>query len=196
MIYVTALINYIKYGHLGLFIYTLVETLAPLPPIEILQIPMTFLHPESWYWYVINICLSSIVGIIIGYELGCKYGYKLLRFVGVKEQHIQKASNWLRKYDVLAISFFAFTPFPFTVGIIVCGIMKLNRWKYYITCTIARCARFIMVGFICYKMSFKVDVTSISTSKITMYLMIIGVVFVISYYSIMLIKNRTSKLKS
>jgi len=193
LVYAATLLNFIKYGHLGLFIYTLVETLAPLPPIEILQIPMTFLNPNSWYLYVINICVSSIIGLIIGYELGKEYGYKLLRLVGVKEKHIEKARYWLNKYDVLAISFFAFTPFPFTVGIIVCGIMQLNRWKYYITCAIARCMRFIMVGYICYKMSFKVDVSSISTSRITLYLMIMGVVLVAGYYLVMAIKNRTVK---
>lgn len=196
MIYVATLINYVKYGHLGLFIYTLVETLAPLPPIEILQIPMTLLNPSSWYLYVINICLSSLIGIVVGYELGLKFGYKLLRFIGVKEKNIEKARDWLNKYDILAISFFAFTPFPFTVGIIVCGIMKLNRWKYYVTCTIARFARFIMVGYICYKMSFKVNVSSISTSKISLYLMLLGFTFVVGYYLVLAIKNRISNVKS
>ena len=39
-------------GHIGLALYTFIEVLVILPPIEVIYYPLIQLDPEHWYLYL------------------------------------------------------------------------------------------------------------------------------------------------
>ena len=152
--------------------------------------PLTLLRPDQWINYAINISVSCLIGAMVGYKMGEKWGEPILLKCKVKKSYIDKAREYLNKYDVLAMAIFSFTPIPFTVGVIVAGIVGMNKIKYFFTVLFARSIRYFVVGYICvYLSSDKANglfVTSI--------LLIIGIIFVLLYYLYILIKKRKLKL--
>ena len=177
---------FVRYGHAGLFIYTFIETVASVPPIEVVQVPLTLLRPDEWVWYAINISISSMVGSIVGYWLGGKYGERILLKLGVKNRYIDKAKYYLNKYDVLAMAIFSFTPIPFTVGIFVAGIVKMDKIKYFFTVLFARSIRYFIVGYMCVFISN----SNVNGIVVSLVLLAIGLLFVLTYYSINLINKK------
>lgn len=169
---------FIKYGHVGLFIYSFLETVASVPPIEVVQVPLTLLRPDRWIEYAINISLSCLLGAMVGYELGKKYGESILTRFGVKVKTIEKVKDYINKYDVLAMAIFSFTPIPFTIGVFVAGIVKMNKIKYFFTVLFARSIRYFIVGYICVYTSSH----NVNGMYVSLILLIIGIVFVCMYY--------------
>ena len=148
--------------------------------------PLTLMKPDQWYLYAINISVSCLIGAMVGYYMGYKWGEPLLLKFGAKKKHIDKAKEMLNKYDVLAMAIFSFTPIPFTIGVIVAGIVGMNKIKYFFTVLFARSIRYFIVGYICVYLSSE----KASGWFVSLILLGIGIVFVIFYYLFIKLKKK------
>lgn len=153
--------------------------------------PLTLLRPDRWVSYAINISVSCLVGAMVGYEIGKRVGEPVLSFFGVKKERIDKVKEYINKYDVLSMAIFSFTPIPFTIGVFVAGIVKMNKIKYFFTVLFARSIRYFIVGYICVYMSSN----NVNGWFVSLILLTIGILFVGIYYLLIYInKKRKAKL--
>ena len=153
--------------------------------------PLTLLRPDKWVEYAINISVSCLIGALVGYKMGERVGEPILTKIGVKKKNIEKVKDYINKYDVLAMAIFSFTPIPFTIGVFVAGIVKMNKIKYFFTVLIARSIRYFIVGYMCVYMSSN----NINGWYVSLILLVIGVLFVLMYYLVLYInKKRKTKL--
>ncbi len=134
-------------GHYGLAIYTLFEVLLIIPPIEVLYYPLIISNPDTWYLYLINITLFNIIASAIGYYVGSKIGYPILRYF-TNEKTLDKAKALFDKWGVLAVGLGAFTPVPYTIVVFLGGISKMNFKKFLLSGFIGRFIRYTLGGYI------------------------------------------------
>ena len=105
------------FGPASLAVISFTESIIqPIPP-DIVFLPMLFAERGNyttviWLWLVITI--SSVLGSIVGYWIGKKWGRSLIeRFGGQK--HILKLEALFARYGTLGIFIAAFSPIPYKV---------------------------------------------------------------------------------
>ena len=110
-------------GHTGLALYTFIEVLVILPPIEVIYYPLIQLNPDQWYLYLINVVIFNVIASAVGYFVGKKIGYPVLRYFS-SEEVLGKAKKLFDKWGVMAVAVGAFTPIPYTIVVFLAGISK------------------------------------------------------------------------
>lgn len=105
------------FGPASLAVISFTESIIqPIPP-DIVFLPMLFAERGNYttvisLWLVITI--SSVLGSIVGYWIGKKWGRSLIeRFGGQK--HILKLEALFARYGTLGIFIAAFSPIPYKV---------------------------------------------------------------------------------
>jgi len=156
-------------GHIGLALYTFIEVLVILPPIEVIYYPLILLDPEHWYLYLINVVIFNVIASMIGYFVGMKIGYPILRYFS-SEEVLEKAKNLFDKWGVMAVAIGAFTPIPYTIVVFLAGISKMNFKKYVIAGFIGRVPRYVIGGYIVALF------TEISSEQLNEYMLILSIV--------------------
>lgn len=157
-------------NHIGLALYTLIEVLLILPPIEVIYYPLIQLNPESWYLYLINVVVFNIIASAIGYFVGMKIGYPILRYFS-SEETLEKAKKLFDKWGVMAVAVGAFTPIPYTIVVFLAGISKMDFKKFMIAGIIGRVPRYVLGGYI-----IAYIVTTINSAELNMYMLILSIV--------------------
>ncbi len=97
-------------GYLGLFVATLIEsTFIPIPA-EVTMIPAGMLaaHGELSYWGIlVSATAGVIVGSIINYWIGIRFGRALLltygKYIFLKPDSLRKTERFFAKYGGLAV---------------------------------------------------------------------------------------------
>ncbi|MCK5388356.1 MAG: VTT domain-containing protein [Candidatus Izimaplasma sp.] len=117
--------------HVGLALYTFIEVLLILPPIEVIYYPLIQLNVETWYLYLINVVFFNIIASMVGYFIGMKVGYPILRYFS-SEEVLEKAKKLFDRWGVMAVAIGAFTPIPYTIVVFLAGISKMNFKKFMI----------------------------------------------------------------
>lgn len=177
----------VQWGHLGLAIYTVIETLLIIPPIEIILTPLVLSNPSDWLIYSLNAIFFTFFASALGYYIGMKIGYPILTKITSKDL-VDKAHNLFDKYGVLAVAIVGFTPIPYTIVVFLAGISKMNFIKYMISAMIARSSRFIIVSYFVSKF---IE----AGSKAQMYYAIIGGAIIILYFIVDTIIKKYKKSK-
>ena len=85
--------------------------------------------------------LFSVIGAIIGYWVGNKFGRGWTKKF-VSEEKFMKAEKLFTKYGGWAIAIAAISPLPYKVFTITAGIMNYNLKNFIIVSLIARGVRF------------------------------------------------------
>jgi undecaprenyl-diphosphatase len=125
--------------------------IQPLPP-DILYLPMLVdvmgnTPAVVWLWLVITI--SSVLGSIVGYWIGGRWGQPLMqRFA--KPEHISKLTALSEKYGSIGIFIAAFSPIPYKVFGWIAGMTEMNKKSFIAAGFAGRGLRFgveaIMIG--------------------------------------------------
>jgi membrane protein YqaA with SNARE-associated domain len=157
-------------GHTGLALYTFIEVLVILPPIEVIYYPLIQLDPEHWYLYLINVVIFNVIASMIGYYVGMKVGYPILRYFA-SEEVLEKAKNLFDKWGVMAVAIGAFTPIPYTIVVFLAGISKMDFKKYMIAGIIGRVPRYVIGGYV-----IAFIVTSVNSEQLNEYMLIMSIV--------------------
>ncbi len=176
--------------HVGLAIYTFIEVLVVLPPIEVIYYPLIQLNVENWYWYLLNVVVFNVIASMFGYYIGMKIGYPILRFFS-SEELLEKAKKLFDKWGVLAVAIGAFTPIPYTIVVFLAGITKMDFKKFVIAGFLGRVPRYIIGG---YAVAFVV--TEINSSELNQYMLIlsiVGMLLFLLYYLLQALYNLYKK---
>ena len=126
----------------------------PIPP-DLMLVPMILADRKKTIFLVKITTIFSVIGGIFGYFIG-------LYFWDVLSPHI---FNWLpsfneyfREFKIkfneigwLIIILGGFTPFPFKVITISCGIMQVNLILFVLFSFLSRGLRFALIGFLMFK---------------------------------------------
>lgn len=156
--------------HIGLALYTFIEVLLILPPIEVIYYPLIQLNVDTWYFYLINVIVFNIIASMVGYYVGMKIGYPILRYFS-SEEILEKAKKLFDKWGVMAVAIGAFTPIPYTIVVFLAGISKMNFKKYMIAGIIGRVPRYVLGGYVVAYI-----VTEINSTKLNEYMLILSIV--------------------
>jgi membrane protein YqaA with SNARE-associated domain len=165
--------------HVGLAIYTFVEVLLILPPIEVIYYPLVQLNTDTWYLYLLNVVFFNVLASGFGYFIGMKFGYPVLRFMA-SEENLEKAQNLFKKWGILAVALGAFTPVPYTIVVFLAGISKMNFKKFMIAGFVGRFPRYVLGGYL---LVYIVDgINSEVLNEYMLIMSIVGMLLVMLYY--------------
>ena len=172
-----------KMDHVGLALYTFIEVLLIIPPIEVIYYPLIQIAVlngnDAWYLYIVNVIFFNVIASMVGYYVGMKIGYPVLKFLS-NEEILEKAKKLFDKWGVLAVAIGAFTPIPYTIVVFLAGISKMNFKKFVFAGFIGRAPRYILGGYL---VAFVVD--EISDPVINQYILILslmGMLIFVFYY--------------
>lgn len=181
-------------GHFGLAIYTFFEVVLVIPPIEVIYYPLIILDSEHWYLYLLNVVFFNVIASAVGYHVGKKIGYPILRYFS-SEEILEKAHKLFEKWGVLAVAIGAFVPFvPYTIVVFLAGITKMNFKKFMISGFLGRVPRYIIGGYL---VAFTVD--SIDSQELNEYMLIVsivGMLLFIIYYILQGVYNLYKKQRT
>ena len=105
--------------------------IQPVPP-DIVYLPMLVNAMGDtpvviWLWLVVTI--SSVLGSIVGYWIGGRWGDPLMqRFA--KPEHISKLKLLSEKYGTIGIFIAAFSPIPYKVFGWIAGMTEMDRTSF------------------------------------------------------------------
>jgi len=135
-----------RYGEIGLFIYSIIETITPLAGVEIILFPLLLSNPERWWFITLNLIVANSIGSVFVYFFMAKEDNKFYnRFVSKKYQN--RAKKLFDHYGVWAIFIFAMTPLPFFVIIFTAAIARMKFRKYLIAVFFSRGIRFYITSY-------------------------------------------------
>lgn len=165
--------------HIGLAIYSFFEVLLILPPIEVIYYPLVQLNTDTWYLYLLNVVICNIFASALGYFIGVKFGYPILRFMA-SEENLEKAQNLFKKWGILAVALGAFTLVPYTIVVFLAGISKMDFKKFMIAGFLGRVPRYVLGGYL---LVYIVDgINSEVLNEYMLILSIVGMLLVMLYY--------------
>ncbi|MCF7926814.1 MAG: VTT domain-containing protein [Candidatus Izimaplasma sp.] len=182
--------------HFGLMIYTFFEVLIIIPPIEVIYYPLIQLNVDTWYLYFFNVVIFNVIASALGYFVGKKIGYPILKYFS-SDELVQKAHRLFERWGVLAVALGAFTPVPYTIVVFLAGITKMSFKKFIIAGFIGRFFRYLMgaVGIV-------YIIKEIDNSRLNEFMLIVsvlGMLLFILYYILKgfynSYKNKQTKIK-
>jgi len=136
-----------NFGVLGLFIISFIESIfSPILP-DLLLIPMALSVPEKAIYYSIVATVGSVLGGIIGYFVGNKYGILAVKKY-VPNKYVEKISGWLEQYGGWAIFLAALAPIPYKFVSISSGVFRINMVVFLIASVFGRGKRFLLEGIL------------------------------------------------
>lgn len=122
----------------------------PIPP-DILLIPMVLLQEKKAWRYALGCTVFSVLGGTIGYAIGAF----AMQFVGDYIIHMYNLEAlytstvvWFQQYGVLAILIAGFTPIPYKLCTVICGVLHFSLPLFIITSCIARGMRFFLLAML------------------------------------------------
>lgn len=172
--------------HVGLALYTFFEVLLIIPPIEVIYYPLVQLNVDTWYMYLLNVVVFNIIASAIGYFIGMKIGYPMLRFFA-SEETLDKAQKLFNRWGVLAVALGAFTPVPYTIVVFLAGISRMDFKKFMLAGMLGRIPRYVLGGYVLVYI-----VQGINSEVINEYMLImsiIGMLLVLLYYVLQTVYN-------
>ena len=157
-----------RYGEIGLFIYSIIETITPLAGVEIILIPLILTSSSPWWFITFILVSANAVGAFIVYFFMSKGENRFYnRLVSQKNQI--KAKQMFNRYGFWAIFIFAMTPLPFFVILFTASIAKMRFLPYLTAAFVSRGVRFYITGYLIFVFG-----ETISTGQIVLWLAIIG----------------------
>jgi membrane protein YqaA with SNARE-associated domain len=149
---IEAILEFVKmFGQIGLFFYSIIETITPLAGVEVLFI---FLIRESgmmwwnsWWFTALNTTIANGIGAIIVYFFMAKEDSWIAKKF-ISPDNRKKAEAIFKKYGHWALFIFAMTPLPFFVILFIAAFARMDFKKYLIASVLSRGFRFFVTTFI------------------------------------------------
>lgn len=137
------------YGLIGLIIISFTESfISPILP-DILLIPMALAEPDKAIYYSAVATISSVLGGILGYLAGKRFGLPLIEKF-VPQKYIDIIKHWVTNYGVWAIILASLAPIPFKFVSISAGVFRLNMSLFIVAAILGRAKRFLLEGVLIY----------------------------------------------
>ena len=137
---------FLNNGEIGLFIYSVIETITPLAGVEVILFPLLLADPARWVFITLNLIIANTIGGIIVYFFLAKEDNKFYNRV-VSKKNQENAKKIFDRYGVWAIFIFAMTPLPFFIIIFVAAIARMKLPIYVLAIFFSRGVRFFMTSY-------------------------------------------------
>lgn len=155
-----------KFGELGLFVYSTIETITPLAGAEVFFIGL--MSAGKPWWKVASIALlANVLGALIVYFFLAHRDGLYNKYV--KEDLRERSKKLFDKYGFWAIFIFAMTPLPFFLVLFTASIAKMNIKNYVAATIISRGSRFYITTYILNKF------THLGMFEIVLFLIVISI---------------------
>ncbi|MFX3632428.1 MAG: YqaA family protein [Candidatus Pristimantibacillus sp.] len=168
---------FMEFGPWGLFIHAFVDAIIFPIPALFLQLPLSFMDPQSALLLAtigfVGCLLGTPIGYLIGKLLGNSVLYKIL-----KKSWVDSAAAMFQKNGEAAILIGSFTPIPFKVFTISSGALNFPLWRLMIYAAVGRAAKFYLVGGLIY---FYGQAAENMVHDVSIYLFAIGVPLIILF---------------
>lgn len=161
-----------RFGELGLFLYSVIETITPLAGVEFFLVPMIINKPNSWLFLTLNLIIANALGAAIVYIFMAKENNFFYRKI-VSPKNQDKALKMFQRYGFWAIFIFAMTPLPFFVILFTVSLGRMKFSTYMLSTIVSRGLRFLFTTYFIHKAV--IAGTSVNTGWIVLWLTIIGV---------------------
>ena len=140
--------KYAKY-YLGVVSF-LESALLPLPPPDVMLIPMTLSKPASWWRLATWTTFTSVLGGIAGYLLGT-WAYEwlgpLIENWGYG-QKFEQVKSLFDRWGIWAILVAGFSPIPYKLFTISAGLLSMAFIPFVIASAAGRGMRFFLVSLL------------------------------------------------
>ena len=140
------------FGPASLFVFSFTEAIIqPIPP-DLVYIPMLVNASGNvplvmWLWLVVT--TSSVLGCLVGYFIGQRWGSKLVIRFG-QEKHLIKLRQLTERYGSFGIFLAAISPIPYKVFGWMAGMGQMAKKPFIIAGFLGRSLRFgleaILIG--------------------------------------------------
>ena len=140
------------FGPASLAVFSFTEAIIqPIPP-DLVYIPMLVNASGNvplvvWLWLVVTV--SSVLGCLVGYFIGQRWGSKLMVRFG-QEKHLTKLRQLTERYGSFGIFLAAISPIPYKVFGWMAGMAEMPKRPFLIAGLIGRGCRFgfeaILIG--------------------------------------------------
>jgi membrane protein YqaA with SNARE-associated domain len=182
-----------SFGELGLFFYSILETITPLAGVEFFF--LTLIGENPWWRLALITTAANAVGATIVYFF-LAHGSMFYKRMKTDNDKKKRTTQLLDKYGFLAIYIVAMTPLPFFLILLVAALARMDFKVYLASTIISRGLRFFVTTYIMHQF------TQFSTFEIILILTLISIPiilvilllkkFVAPYISRLLVKNNTS----
>jgi len=133
-------------GEIGLFFYSIFETITPLAGVEVILFPLLLATPDRWALISLNLVVANTIGATIVYYFMAKEDNRFYnRFV--KKENQERSKKLFDRYGVWAIFIFAMTPLPFFVIIFTAAIARMKVGIYLTAVFFSRGVRFFVTSY-------------------------------------------------
>lgn len=153
----------------------------PIPP-DIILIPMIMANRKKIIFLVYITTFFSVTGGIFGYLIGFYFwdliSPQLYEWLPELNRYFSEFKTKFNEIGWLIILLGGFTPFPFKVITISCGIMQVNLFLFILFSFLSRGLRFALIGILMYRFGLRIK------KMVEEYLMILTilVLFIIVLY--------------
>lgn len=136
-------------GLSGVFIVSFFLDVLFFQPISPAIFLITMIYSNEIYWFHIFLAVSlgSLMGSIIDYSLGKRYGHYIFSFF-ISEEKTNKVKLLFNKYANYAIVIGAFTPVPYSLICWSSGMSKIPFRIFFIYAMISRTTLFLLLSVI------------------------------------------------
>ncbi len=123
---------------------------APIPPPDVMLIPMTLKNPHKGWSYAFQATIFSVLGGLFGYLIGYfafEYLEPYLQKMGYWEK-FQMVVEWFKKWGFSIVFIAGFSPLPYKLFTIAAGTLRLALVPFLLASLVGRGARFFLVSFL------------------------------------------------
>ena len=132
---------------------------APVPPPDVMLIPMTLKKPASGMSLALWTTTWSVLGGLFGYAIGY-FAFELLE-PWIHEMGYWEKFNlvveWFNKWGFSIVFIAGFSPLPYKLFTIAAGTLSLALIPFILASFVGRGARFFLVAFLVMKFGPKVE---------------------------------------
>jgi membrane protein YqaA with SNARE-associated domain len=125
----------------------------PIPP-DPMILTMSLANRQNAFKIATVTTVASVLGGFLGYYIGLALfealGVKIINLMSSPEK-FETIKEQFHHWGFWIIALKGFTPVPFKLVTISCGVMKYDLWKFFLASVIARGSRFYFVSWLLWK---------------------------------------------
>lgn len=176
-----------RLGPIGLFLYSILETISLFPITEILLLPLSTNQPAYYvFWLATVASLGVVAGVVVVYFLmRVLKAYRIIRWIFRSEEGIARANKLFKENGDKALIVGGLTPLPYSLVLYVSLAAGLSLPKALIGSSV-RIMRFYALATVVVFFSNILDPSVFTTASnfftiLTTILTVIGIVSFVTY---------------
>lgn len=176
-----------RLGPIGLFLYSIIETISLFPITEILLLPLSTNQPAYYVFYLATVAsLGVVAGVVVVYFLmRVLKAYRIIRWIFRSEEGIARANKLFKENGDKALIVGGLTPLPYSLVLYVSMAAGLSLPKALIGSSV-RIMRFYALATVVVFFSNILDPSVFTTASnfftiLTTVLTVIGIVSFVTY---------------